>query len=299
MLLPSNKKETHSISNMSWSTSVKGWWKKVRGSNQQELAEQEVEKARQNIADVRDRVMGELDQLQREQNMHRGELHNAMHSNAPKQVLMNLTKKLKAIERAMQSKQQLLDNVHRETNQLQDANTNSQVAAAYAQSVEAQHSLAKLNLGVKVDDVLDSVEMNREDTEELTDRLGTLGCDDIDDMEEFDANSVVSAMGMRTDYKEDLLLQECRAMMSDQWQPSPPMGGMSRMNSMGGMGGSYIPNNMSMGATLPGMRQRATHASAYTQNPGFDMPSVPGAQEANESEEIQACLEYAPPRTEY
>lgn len=77
------------------------------------------------------------------------------------------------------------------------------------------------------------------------------------------------------------------------------MSGMDNMSGMNSMRDSYIPNNMSMGATLPGMRQRATHASAYTQNPGLDMPSVPGAQEADESKEVQACLEYAPPRTEY
>ena len=40
---------------------------------------------------------------------------------------------------------------------------------------------------------------------------------------EFDKFSVLAAMGYRTDYKEDLLVQECKAMMQEHWQPDAPV----------------------------------------------------------------------------
>lgn len=289
---------------MSWGgNGLSEWWRKVRGKpTEQELAEQQVEQARDDIAKVRDRVVAEVDNLKREQMMHRAELQQAVHSRAPQHVLMNLTKKLKQVENQIGEKEKLMANVHRETTQLADAGTNAKVAAAYMQSVDAQQALARLDLGGKeVDDVLDDVEDNRMLTRELTDRLGSLGGEDEDlvfDEEGFDATAVIQAMGVRTDYKEDILVQECKAMMQEHWQPDVP---------------SYAQHGISrdMGlAVADGLRQRTNQVQSTQslQLHGYNMPSAPtnrtsamSHEQFDEEKEVQDILAraLAPPRTEY
>ena len=103
---------------------MRKWWDKVRGNpTEQEKAQNQVEQAQKDITDVRDRVVGEAEALKRDQIMLRAELQNAVNSRAPQAILMDLTKKLAQLDNQILEKNKLLANIHRETTQLQDANT--------------------------------------------------------------------------------------------------------------------------------------------------------------------------------
>ena len=274
------------------------WWRKVRGKpTAQAMATQQVEDAKMEIVNVRKRITEEVDALKREQMMYRGELQQAVHSRAPQEVLLRLTKKLKQVENQIREKEKLMSNVHRESSQLSDAGTNAKVAAAYMQSVEAQKALAALHLGGgevdDVDDMLDDVEWNRERTRELTDRLGSLGGTDNDllldfDDDEFDATTVMEAMGLRTDRKEELMVAQCKEMLKDSWQPS--LEGMVYSSDTS----TNIRNNM---------RQR--HVPASTNQPQEyhlpDPPSTHYTSAEKEKKEFESILQHAlaAPRTEY
>ena len=61
------------------------------------------------------------------------------------------------------------------------------------------------------------------DTRELADRLAHLGGDDMEDLYDEDnigCDDIVSALGMRTDQKDDILLSEISAQLSQTWQHS-------------------------------------------------------------------------------
>ena len=172
------------------------------------------------------------------------------------------------------------------------------------QSVDAQKQLALLNLGGKdidIDDVLDDVEDNRIETRELTDRLGSLGgIDDPLEEQPFDANAVMAAMGIRTDYKEDILVQECKAMMQDHWQPDMPHAAPAA--SIFSSDSQYNTNT-----SVDNIRQRNTaHASHLTHArnyKNYELPQVPGSHSTHHQEEAEVAAmrnaALAPPRIEY
>jgi hypothetical protein len=221
-----------------------------------------VKEAHAQVASVRDRIQGELDVFKQQQHLLRSELHRQVQMKAPKRILADLTKRLKQLERNISDKEKLYTNIERDTTQLQDTSTNTSVAAAMMQSVEAQRSLQKLDLGdhIDIDDMLDGVEENRQETRTLTNRLGKLG-DDVDaysDDEEdtFDANDVLAAMGMQTSYKDDALLLDINEQMSQKWQRPTPAFAQSISQADDAIDYGHRVNTF---PDAPGTRKQPTH----------------------------------------
>jgi len=202
------------------------WWRKVRGkSTEQQQAEADVQTAQDEIAAVRDRIQGEIEKLKHQQLVLRAELQQQVQLGAPRTALANTTKKLKQVERQIAEKEKLHANVARENTQLCDTTTNTRVASAMMQSVEAQQRLQKLDLGGReLDEALDEIEENREDTKDLADRLAHLGGDELDELMEdgMQAEDIVSAMGLRTERRDDILLREVNAQLAQSWRVSGP-----------------------------------------------------------------------------
>ena len=251
-----------SRSNMS---ALMSWWRKVRGKpTEQQKAEAAVQQAQDEVTQVRDRITGEIAHLKQLQLVLRAELQQQVKMGAPRSALADTTKKLKQTERQIREKENLHANVARETTQLQDTTTNTRVASALLQSVEAQKQLQKLDLGGReLDDALDEIEENRDDTRELSDRLAHLGGDDLDEMWDEDnmhADDIVAAMGLRTERKDDILLEEVAAQLSEGWRKSGPRA----------LSTPTAPLDVHSGAA-------AEVDAQYTPEPeAFSMPAVPG-----------------------
>ena len=281
----------------------------MRGKpSEHEQAEAAVREAQEGMSQVRDRITGELHALKRDQAMLRQELTHAVDSRATQGVLIDLTKKCQQVEKQINDKQKLLANVSRQTTQLSDTGTNAKVAAAYMQSVEAQENLTKLALGgSNMADVLDRVADLTEETQLNTEELAHMGGldDDLDPLDEtnFDSDAVMRAMGLRTDYKEDITVQEIKAKMHEHWQPDKPTQPIdipvdaAAAASLFRIGSQYNTSS-NVNPSMHSLRQR--HGQTY------DLPQAPGIRAANttyssEEEGVAAmrAAALAPPRTEY
>ena len=166
----------------------KSWWRRVRGGqSEQQQAEAEVLAVQQEVGTVQRSIMDQIAQLKQEQLVLRAELQEQVRiPGVSRSALAGTTKKLKQTERKIAEKEKLCANVAREHTQLADTSTNTQVASAMMRSVEAQQKLQKLDLGGvclhvwceagspgrcfctgrSLDDVVDEIEDNREDTRE-------------------------------------------------------------------------------------------------------------------------------------
>lgn len=287
---------------------LKNWWQTVRGKpTEQQAAERAVTEAQEGMQRVRDRVTEEVNALQRDQAILRQQLTRAVDSRATQSVLVDLTKQCQQLDNQIKEKQKLLNNLRRETTQLSDTGTNAQVAAAYMQSVEAQQNLTRFALnGSTMNDVLDRVADLREETRENTTELADMGGLDEDllvDEDNFDAEAVMKAMGLRTDYKEDLMVREIKAKMQEHWQPEKPSDPIDIPPETLSLfsGDNKIGSKPTNDSTL---RQRHVHTNTK-QATQYQMPTPPTSHyaHAKEEEEAQcrAILQHAlaPPKTEY
>jgi hypothetical protein len=86
------------------------------------------------------------------------------------------------MEKALTEKTNKLHNTERERRQLQDVQSNNEVAAALHKSVQAQKQFSR----VQLDDVLDDIDDNRDDTRDFSARLGNNAGDDDADIIDYD-----------------------------------------------------------------------------------------------------------------
>ena len=244
-------------------------------------AEQDMHEAERQVADVRDRIKAEIDSLILQQTVYRAELQRQANTGAPRAAMLKIYKNLKHNDRQIEEKQRLYANVQRETSQLQDTTTNTKVAAAMMRSVEAQRRLQKMDLGGEdVQDVLDYIDENRADTKELTDRLGAMGVEEDEfDESTFSAGHVVSALGMRTDHSDDLLLSEIGQLMNQGWQRPMASRPHNTSETAHTHDGQYGGHDGQYGQPSEWYGERSAD---YRRTPGYSMPDVPGRTSINQ-----------------
>ena len=190
---------------------MKNWWKQVSsGWDKESRAQREVDEAKERVSHVTSTVRKDVDAMERQLLMQQGLLQRSVHQGAPRAQLIDMTKKIKHLQRQLVGKKRLVGNMGREERQLTDAYTNAQVAAAMMQSVEAQKKMEKLCLGGRdaeeMDDVLDEIDEHREATSDLTDRLAARGGDDNEDIFDdysFSDKDLMGALGMTTNARAD------------------------------------------------------------------------------------------------
>lgn len=190
------------------------WLRRVFSSDEAK-ADLAVESARENVDKVEVSIRAEMDTLEREFALHKGLLANMVQSNEPKQKIMQQTRRVNSLQKQLSLKTNLLGNMHRERQQLASANTNTKVAKAMQQSVEAQKQLMRVNCdGEDVDELLDEVEDHRAETVDLAERLGAMG-DEEDDIydAEFTPDDVVGALGWQTEESEGLFVEKIKTKM--------------------------------------------------------------------------------------
>jgi hypothetical protein len=207
-------------------SAIRAWWTSVRATPEmkraaaQTAAERSVNEAHTQVESVREKIHDDLTLLRKRQALTRAELQRKVDTQAPKNVLVTLSKDLKKIDKSISEKERLHSNIERERTQLQDTPTNTSVATAMMRSVEAQRSLQKLDLGdhLDFDDMLDDIEENRMETRTLSNRLANMGCDDTQDScsddDDFCANDVMIALGMSVSSSDCLLSDEIRSKLN-------------------------------------------------------------------------------------
>ena len=184
------------------------WLKSIFASKQRK-AESSLREASSAVDDIEATIESQIALLQREHHMHQGVLAQMVQQKAPKERLMKQTAIVKRVEKQLRAKQNVLANVHRERHQLADSDTNSRVAGALKKSVEAQRKLSELTLGGEeaLDDILDEASERRDDTRDITQRLGEMGEESDDEVHEseFNAEDVIAALGWQTNSDDSLL----------------------------------------------------------------------------------------------
>ena len=205
---------------------MKSWWKRVSsGWDKQSRAEREVAEAQCKVEDVTGNIRKSVETMERQLMLQQGMLQRALQQGAPRSALVDLTKKVQQLQRDLAKKKRLVGNMGREGQQLNDAYTNAQVAAAMMRSVEAQKKMQKLWLGGRdadeMDEILDDIEEHRDATADLTDRLAAKGGDDEADIFDEDAfcdEDIMAALGMNTRESDTELLTSTRRKMAEGWQ---------------------------------------------------------------------------------
>lgn len=212
---------------------MKAWWGRVTsGWDKQSRAEKEVQKARERVKGVTSSIATDIAEMERTLLLRQAMLQKEVQQGAPSARLITATKAIKQLQKQIEGKKKLMGNMSREERQLTDTYTNTQVASAMMESVDAQKKMQKLCLGGRdeeeLEDVLDEIDEHREATNDLSDRLAAFGGDDdgeVFDESAFGADDVVSALGMRTNPKDDILIYNIGRQMAAEWQNTTTMGG--------------------------------------------------------------------------
>lgn len=196
---------------------MKAWFSEMI-SSKSEKVETAMLNAAKKVTIVADGIEKECSELKAKHQLNQSILLQMINDSRPTQDIIKQTGKVKLIEKTLRSKINLLGNMNREHQQLSSAKTNTDVALAMKESVDAQRLLVRVNCDeADLDDLLDDVDDYRQETVSLAERLGAMGGDDDADLHDdaaFDTDAIMSAMGRRTDQKEQFKVDELRSQLA-------------------------------------------------------------------------------------
>lgn len=187
-------------------------------SSKSEQVETAMSKATNKVNTVAEGIEKECSELIVKKQLNQSLLVKMVNESRPTEEIIKQTGQVKMIEKTLKSKQNLLGNMKREHQQLASAKTNTDVALAMKESVDAQRLLVRVNCDeADLDDLLDDVDEYRQETVSLAERLGAMGGDDDADLVDptkFDPKDILAAMGQRTDQKEQFMVDELKEQLA-------------------------------------------------------------------------------------
>lgn len=196
---------------------MKAWFSEMI-SSKSERVETAMSNAAKKVTSVADEIEKECSELKSKHQLNQSVLLQMVNDSRPTQDIIKQTNKVKMIEKTLRAKTNLLGNMNREHQQLSSAKTNTDVALAMKESVDAQRLLVRVNCDeADLDELLDDVDDYRQETVSLAERLGAMGGDDDADLTDdtiFDTDAIMSAMGRRTDCKEQFRVDELRIQLA-------------------------------------------------------------------------------------
>lgn len=175
----------------------------------------DVLQAKERTEKVEESLRNELTQFDMQIEVLQARLSRSVQSGAPREEIADLTRRIRMLQTSKRNKQNILSNIYKERQQLTDANVNVSVTEAMKESLEAQQLLANVICDddpEAIDSMLDNVEEHRQDTRDLSERLGSLGVyEDIDVLdEEVDDEMVMQVLGWSTDKSDRKLADGVR-----------------------------------------------------------------------------------------
>ena len=187
--------------------------------NREERASDQVKDANSTVEAAEDSLRTELETVTMEHEAAQNHLADLVQSKAPKEDIVEQARRVKQVRSSMESKRKLLGNMHREKQQLVDTTLNSRVTSAMRTSVEAQRAMLRAQCEgdqEDISDILDEIDEHRDDTKDLTERLGGMGGNDDADLthdDEFSAEVIASTMGWQVDAKDAMLVEDIQSLI--------------------------------------------------------------------------------------
>ena len=162
-------------------------------------ANRAIDEASAKVGEIEIDIEHEIHKLEEECDLHRRLLKGLVGRNAARTEIMEATNRVNMLLRQIDMKRNLLRNMHRERRQLAAASMNTSVASVMKESLDAQKMLSMATCtNESIDDVLDDVEDCRQETDDLSERLGTTEQDESVDDTAFDMEQVRLALGIDT-----------------------------------------------------------------------------------------------------
>ena len=173
-------------------------WMKTFFVSGKTKANQAIDKASAKVSEIEAGIQQEIIQLEEECDLHRRLLKGLVTRNAGSVDIMQTTKRVNLLSRQVETKRNLLANMHRERRQLAAVSMNTEVACVMKESLDAQRLLSMATCSnLEIDDVLDEVEDCRQDADDLPDRLGAAEEDvSVSECSAFDMDQVRLALGV-------------------------------------------------------------------------------------------------------
>lgn len=194
-------------------------WFKSKFASSSEQADNAIHAVSTKVDEVETNILQEVAHLEEERELHKRLLKKSIVNGDQKDVIMRGTRNVTTLTKRITLKRNLLTNMHREKQQLATASMNTSVARVMRDSLSAQKMLANANCSnSEIDDVLDDVDDFRQDTDDLSLRLGTINEDVPLDGQEgdiFDAREVAAALGMDYSDTDSFALDELQGIVCE------------------------------------------------------------------------------------
>ena len=136
------------------------WWDRISKNCK---VDRSLEMAKAQVSNLEVTIMSEIDRLREEHTVVRADLQRrVLCGGSANSTLMQLAKRLKTIEKKLNSKQQMYDNIKEETEHLQNMQITAEVNKAMMHSLSAQEKLQNQCALGDPDDVIDLVQEARD-----------------------------------------------------------------------------------------------------------------------------------------